>query len=69
MNNDLWETRNHDAPPGKILLEFTPENELSIEQFTMACHLHYPDLDSNRNEDDYSQLPDEELGLKHASSR
>ena len=51
---DLWETRNHDPPPGKVLLKFIPENELHSEQLTMACNLQYPDLDSNRYEDDYS---------------
>ncbi len=34
-----------------------------------ADGLQYPDLDSNRYEDDYSQLPDEELCQKYASSR
>jgi len=42
------------------------------EQLTFADDLQYPDIDNhhnNRYEDDYSQLPDEELCLKHASSR
>jgi len=74
---DLWETRNHDPPPGKVLLEFIPENELHSEQLTFAGDLQYPEPDTHYNscyeddcyEDDYSQLPDEELCLKHASSR
>ena len=69
---DLRETRNHDPPPGKVLLEFVPENELHLKQFTFAGALQYPELDNHYNscyEDDYSQLPDEELCLKHASSR
>jgi hypothetical protein len=72
LHLDLWETRNHDPPPGKVLLEFIPENELHSEQLTFADDLQYPDIDNhhnNRYEDDYSQLPDEELCLKHASSR
>ena len=69
---DLWETRNHDPSPGKILLEFIPEKELQYEQLTMAFNLQYPDLDSNYSncyEDDYSQLPAEELCLKLSASR
>ncbi len=69
---DLWETRNHDPPPGKVLLEFVPDKELHLEQLTFAGDLKYPDLESNYNnryEDDYSQLPDEELFLKHTSFR
>ncbi len=57
---DLWETRNHDPPPGKILLEFVPDKELHIEQLT---------INNNRYEDDYSQLPAEELCLKLSASR
>ncbi len=26
---DLWEPRNHDPPPGKILLEFVPNDDYS----------------------------------------
>jgi hypothetical protein len=63
---DLWKTRNHDPSPGKVLLEFVPDQEQQIEQLTMACDLHYPDLDSNRYGDDYSQLPAEELCSKHS---
>jgi len=69
---DLWETRNHDPPPGKVLLEYIPENKLHSEQLTFADDLKCPDLDNQHNyryEDDYSQLPDEELCLKQASSR
>ncbi len=69
LHLDLWETRNHDPPPGKVLLKFIPENKLHTEQLTFAGDLQYPNIDSNRYEDDYSQLPDEELCLKHASSR
>jgi hypothetical protein len=68
---DLWEPRNHDPPPGKILLELIPENELRIEQRNIACDLQYPDRYNHNNnsyEDDYSQLPAEELSLKHTSS-
>jgi len=68
---DLWETRNHDPPPGKVLLEFVPDQAEHTEQLTMACDLQYPDVDNhynNRYEDDYSQLPAEELCLKHTSS-
>jgi len=53
------------------MLEFMPEKELHSEQLTMACSLQYPDLDNhnnNRYEDDYSQLPAEELCFKHTSS-
>jgi len=48
------------------LLEFIPENELHLEQLTFAGDLQYPEPDNhynNRYEDDYSQLPDEELCL------
>ncbi len=63
--------------PGKVLLEFVPENEMHSEQLTFAGDLQYPEPDTHYNscyeddcyEDDYSQLPDEELCLKHASSR
>jgi len=65
----LWKTRNHDPPPGKVLLEFVPDQAQHLEQLTMALDLQYPDLASNRYEDDYSQLPDEELCQKYASSR
>jgi len=44
---DLWETRNHGQLPGKIMLEFMPENALHPEQLTIAGSLQYPDLDSN----------------------
>ena len=63
---DLWVTRNHDLPPCKVLLEFVPDKELHLEQLTFAGDLQYPDLDNHRNnryEDDYSQLPAEELCL------
>jgi hypothetical protein len=66
---DLWETRNHDPPPGKVLLELVPDQAQHLEQLTMACDLQYPDLDSNRYEDDYSQLPAEELCSKHSAFR
>ena len=56
---DLWETRNHDPPPVKVLLKFVPDQAQHLEQLTMACDLQYPDLDNNRFEDDYSQLPAE----------
>ena len=72
LHLDLWETRNHDPPPGKVLLKFVPDQAQHIEQLTFAGDLKYPDLDNhnnNRYEDDYSQLPDEELCLKQASSR
>ncbi len=66
---DLWETRNHDPPPGKVLLEFVPDQAQHLKQLIMACDLQYPDLDSKRYEYGYSQLPNEELCLKYASSR
>ena len=55
---DLWETRNHDLPPGKVLLEFVPDKEIHVEQLTFAGDLKYPGLDNlcyHRYEDDYSQ--------------
>ncbi|MDW7730583.1 MAG: hypothetical protein SCJ94_11365 [Bacillota bacterium] len=72
LHLDLWETRNHGPPPGKVLLQFVPDQAQHTEQLTFAGDLQYPDIDNhhnNRYEDDYSQLPDEKLCLKHASSR
>jgi hypothetical protein len=72
LHFDLWETRNHDPPPGKVLLEFILENEMHLEQLTFTGELKYPDIDNhhnNRYENDYLQLPYEDLCLKHAFSR
>jgi hypothetical protein len=72
LHLDLWETRNHDPPPGKIMRNYIPEKELRIKQLDFTGGLQYPDIDthySNRYEDDYSQLPDEEVCLKLSTSR
>ncbi|MDZ4132667.1 MAG: hypothetical protein U1E11_05965 [Dethiobacteria bacterium] len=69
LHLDLWETRNHNPPPGKILLEFVPDQAQHLEQLTMALDLQYPNIDSNRYEDDYSQLLAEELCSKHSAFR
>ncbi len=44
---DLWETRNHDPPLGKVLLESGPDNELHLEQLTFAGNLKYPHPDNH----------------------
>jgi hypothetical protein len=36
---DLWETRNHDPPPGKVLLEFVPDQAQHLEQLTFKASL------------------------------
>ena len=55
-----------------------PKDQSGLERLalqnklTFAGDLQYPDIDNhhnNRYEDDYSQLPDEELCLKHACPR
>ncbi len=46
--------------------------EEHFEQLNMACNLQYLDIDnnySNRYEDDYSQLPAEELCSKRSTFR
>ena len=38
LHLDLWETRNHDPPPGKVLLKFVPDQAQHIEQLLYQKH-------------------------------